>query len=204
MFAHCPPGPSAQARDEISRLYQHITTPAAAERVWQRLLTSDQRELGGDFGASFESLGTLGIWRAHHPGSRSRAVVELAAKLRLIDEPQRDWLLRELGYEQPQPARIEALRPSWDEDRGELRVGNELVRRVKMLAAPSNLQLILDVFEEEGWPARIDSPLSPHVNVHQTVNWLNKRLRMIRFCVTAGGEAITWSLNSQSAPTPLR
>ncbi len=49
--------------------------------------------------------------------------------------------------------------PHWDRDRQELRVGRVVVKRFKAPAA--NQETILAAFDEEGWPPRIDDPLSP-------------------------------------------
>jgi hypothetical protein len=52
-----------------------------------------------------------------------------------------------------------SLKPTWDWDRQELRLGNTVVKRFKVPAV--NQQLVLSAFEEEGWPVRIDDPLPP-------------------------------------------
>ena len=54
-----------------------------------------------------------------------------------------------------QPAHI----PTWDANLRVLSVDGLVVKQFSRAA--ENQQLILSVFQEEGWPARIDDPLSP-------------------------------------------
>ncbi len=49
------------------------------------------------------------------------------------------------------------LKPRWDKARRELSWGEEVCKRFRQPA--KNQTLILDAFEEEGWPSRIDDPL---------------------------------------------
>ena len=91
------------------------------------------------------------------------------------------------------------LRPIWDGQRRELRVGGALVKHFKVPAA--NQQAILAAFEEEGWPPRVDDPLSPHPEqdpkrrLHDTINSLNRNQRhpLLRFMGDGSGEGVCWS-----------
>ena len=56
--------------------------------------------------------------------------------------------------------RSKAVIPTWDRDRQELRLGDEIIKCFKTPAP--NQELILAAFEEEGWPVHIDDPLPPH------------------------------------------
>jgi hypothetical protein len=94
------------------------------------------------------------------------------------------------------------IRPKWDRDRRELRLGCELV---KVFRLPSPMQeSILAAFEEEGWPPRIDDPLPVHPDLlpkrrlHDTVKSLNRNQKhsLIRFMGDGTGEGIRWELNS--------
>jgi hypothetical protein len=94
------------------------------------------------------------------------------------------------------------LRPNWDRDRRELRLGGELVKVFKL---PSPMQeAILAAFEEEGWPPRIDDPLPVHPELmpkrrlHDTVKSLNRNQKnsLIRFMGDGTGEGIRWEWNT--------
>jgi hypothetical protein len=87
------------------------------------------------------------------------------------------------------------LKPQWDKGRGELRVGDRVVRRVRSLA--KNVICVLDVFQEEGWPHRLDDPLPGPSDqqverLHETIRSLNEGLKEISFHSDGGGQGITW------------
>jgi hypothetical protein len=94
------------------------------------------------------------------------------------------------------------MRPKWDRDRRELRVGGQLVKVFKL---PSPMQeTILMAFEEENWPPRIDDPLPVHPDLlpkrrlHDTIKSLNRNQKnwLIRFMGDGTGEGIRWELIS--------
>jgi len=70
-------------------------------------------------------------------------------------------------------------KPTWDRDRRQLRVGTRVVKEFKVPA--TNQEIILAVFEEEEWPAKIDDPLprtpqiDPQRRLHDTINSLNRK-----------------------------
>ena len=62
---------------------------------------------------------------------------------------------------------------------------------------------VLDVFEEESWPDRIDDPLDPsktkdQQRLHQAIRRLNENLDLIRFGADGTGEGVIWQ------PTDMR
>jgi hypothetical protein len=88
--------------------------------------------------------------------------------------------------------------PTWNRKRGELRLGDIVVKRFKVPAA--NQELILDSFEELGWPDYIDDPLPPQPEqdskrrLHAAIDRLNLKQRLIRFHVARSGCGIRWEL----------
>lgn len=92
-----------------------------------------------------------------------------------------------------------ATLPIWDGARHELRVGKMLIKRFKVPAG--NQEAILGAFQEEGWPARIDDPLSPRRGqepkrrLHDAINSLNRnqKRRLIRFHGDGTGQGVCWS-----------
>lgn len=69
--------------------------------------------------------------------------------------------------------------PIWDRQRRELRVGKTVVKRFKWPA--ENQERVLDAFQENGWPDRLDDPLLPHPQIcpkrrlHDTLKCLNRK-----------------------------
>ncbi len=88
--------------------------------------------------------------------------------------------------------------PKWDRDRRQLRFDGQVVKEFK-LPSP-NQETVLVAFEEEGWPARIDDPLSPAPNLdprrrlHDTIKALNRNQKrtLLRFMGDGSGEGIRW------------
>lgn len=93
--------------------------------------------------------------------------------------------------------------PKWDHQRRQLRVGPDVVKEFK-LPSP-NQETVLMAFEEEGWPPRIDDPLSPtpqldpRRRLHDTIKALNRKQKryLIRFMGDGSGEGIRWELTDK-------
>ena len=90
--------------------------------------------------------------------------------------------------------------PTWDSERRKLRINGTTVKHFKWTAV--NQEAILAVFEEEGWPARIDDPLPPQPEqdpkrrLSDTIKCLNRKQKnkLIHFRGDGTGEAVTWEL----------
>lgn len=188
---------SPQVAEELQTQYLRIKAAISADRLWQRVLTEEERQrLGGDLEACWRRLSTAGMWMELRGVSRERAVIEVAGELGFLTESNARWLLREIGEESP-ASQEASERPSWHPERSELRWGAQVIRRVRLMANPSNIQLILDAFQAAGWPSRIDDPLPngpDQQRLHQAVLSLNEGLDVIRFHVQEGGQAVTWSV----------
>jgi hypothetical protein len=90
------------------------------------------------------------------------------------------------------------VRPHWDSECRELRVGDTLVKRFNVPAA--NQEAILAAFEEEHWPRHVDDPLPPVRNLdskrrlHDAIIRLNSNqlCRLIGFHGDGTGRGIRW------------
>ncbi|HEX7449147.1 MAG TPA: hypothetical protein VF306_16455 [Pirellulales bacterium] len=102
-----------------------------------------------------------------------------------------------------------SLKPVWDRDRQQLRVGKRIVKEYKVPAA--NQEVILAAFQEEHWPPRIDDPLPPHPDqdpkrrLHDTINSLNRNQRqsLLKFLGDGSGQGIRWEFTSLVAGNGL-
>ena len=98
----------------------------------------------------------------------------------------------------PSPSRVTTKHPTWDPDGRRLLWGGRVLKVYHHSAAEQ--QLILAAFEEQGWPNRIDDPLSPKFlldsveRLHNTIRSLNDRLEGIRFHCDGSGTGIRWEL----------
>ncbi|WP_397569649.1 hypothetical protein [Schlesneria sp. T3-172] len=87
--------------------------------------------------------------------------------------------------------------PFWDCHHRELRVGEILAKRFRQPA--KNQEAILNAFQEEGWPPRIDNPIAAAVStdaierLHDAVKRLNHQINpVIRFFSDGQGRGVTW------------
>lgn len=94
--------------------------------------------------------------------------------------------------------------PDWDGEVRELRIDGRIVKRFKWQAL--NQEAVLNAFQEEDWPPRIDDPLPPHADqdskrrLADTIKCLNAKQenRLLRFHGDGTGEGITWERVSRS------
>jgi hypothetical protein len=162
--------------EALHTLRAQVQTLAAAQRVWERVMTSkDRAQLGSDLAVAYryQRGGTVGMWKRLRGTSGEQALIELGLRLGFIDQPTNDWLLRELG--RPVVDRPTNRAPTWDRQRRELRLGTQVIRRVPRPNVARNVVMVLDAFEEAGWPPRIDDPL-----------------KAIHFCADGTGKGFAW------------
>ena len=91
------------------------------------------------------------------------------------------------------------LQPVWDQEKRELRLGDVVVKLFRWPAA--NQECLLQAFEEQGWPSRIDDPLprsavNPKARLHDTIKCLNKNQqnKLIKFRGDGTGEGVLFEL----------
>ena len=110
----------------------------------------------------------------------------------------------------PRRSLKERVLPHWDCERHELRVLSHVVKRFKSPAL--NQEIMLMVFEEEGWPPRIDDPLPPQPELdskrrlHDTIKCLNRHQlnHLIHFRGDGTGEGVVWEFVERNENGRLR
>ena len=88
--------------------------------------------------------------------------------------------------------------PVWDRETRELSAAGRLVKRFRVPAP--NQELILEAFQEEGWPPRMDNPLPPgptadvRERLHDTIKNLNRHQvhRLLLFQGDGRGLGVRW------------
>jgi hypothetical protein len=198
--------PSPAAIAELQQQAPRVQAAYAAQRVWERLLSdADRRLAGGDIDVAFSDGGAIGLWSRLRGVSRNRALVELAERLGFLGRADAAWLLRELGEPSEAPpaqsseSRLTATIPRWDQESRQLFFEGVCVRKIASLTQASNITRILDAFEEQSWPPRIDDPLPggrDQTRLHATIASLNERLSAIEFHGDGSGEGIEWRTRS--------
>jgi len=106
--------PTAGPEDEIplwakrdwETAYLRVKGTAAALRLWERVLsTDDRRRLGGDLEAAYaRHCGAVGMWKHLRGVSVPRAVVEVGVATGFLTADSGQALLRALGEEPNDPA----------------------------------------------------------------------------------------------------
>jgi hypothetical protein len=89
--------------------------------------------------------------------------------------------------------------PHWDAGRRQLWYRDQLVKWYRAPAASQ--ETILATFEEDGWPPRIDDPLSrvdghdPHERLHEAVKGLNRGqvVRLLVFRRDGASQGVMWA-----------
>jgi hypothetical protein len=194
-----PRGISNDARKTLEQLAGALYAPPFAERLWQRALTEkDRRKLGGDLHAAAGNGGAVGMWMRLHGVNQLRALVDVADAVGYLKAQIRDWLLRELGEKQ-QVKKVDNS-PVWDKSTGKLRLNGRTIRDVRVMRQPTNIQIILDAFQDANWPTQIRNPFINDDNpnlLHQAIRSLNKRLKSIRFHSSEGAKFVFWQRQSR-------
>jgi hypothetical protein len=94
--------------------------------------------------------------------------------------------------------RLSATTPVWDPERRQLSWAGIVVKRFR--ARAENQERILNAFQEEGWPGRVDDPLPPthtadsQARLRDAIRRLNdcQSRRMIRFSGDGTGTGVCW------------
>lgn len=131
--------------------------------------------------------------------------IQLTSESRfVIAEPGRQALMLCQVYPMNAPPSVVTAKPVWDRERHELTVLGQVVKRFRWPA--SNQERILEAFEEEKWPAKIDDPLppgnglTPKRRLSDTIKCLNRNqaVNLLRFRGDGTGEGVLWDLCSDS------
>ncbi|MCA9082020.1 MAG: hypothetical protein KDA58_15770 [Planctomycetaceae bacterium] len=164
-------------------------------KIYQNFFTDTERSIVGAFSEAFTNKQgrTVGMWMQAKGVSQFRAIVEISRCLGLV-EADYERLMRQIG-EQPVPLLPPPRVPLWNNERFTLMLDGEEIKTIQRPTASRNQVLILDVFQEDEWPGRIDDPLpasgSPR-QLAEVVRSLNRGLGRIVFRRDGTGQGICW------------
>ena len=182
---------SQQAQQEISllqvRLKAHQNRRVILERVFYE---ADRRRVTQQ---NLEERHIAEIWADLRGITVSRAVLDLAYRIRLLSQLDYEFLLKQIGETTAGARTPDSL--EWSKTTGELWFQGRLVRKVRVEVA-TQICRILDGFQDEGWPRSIDNPIDTSLSsqpLHDAVASLNRGLSGVRFHVSDEGESIYWS-----------
>jgi len=185
-----PPPPDLD--EELSGLALQLKGPVAAREIWYHLTPEEKQTLGF---SKFTSRHPVDQWVALRGTSYARAVLELARVVGILSIDRYGDMLKRIGESDEVSAEPE--KPAWNRDRCELLFRGKVVRQLRGLGVAKNVTRILDAFEEEHWPERIDDPLPGGRNPQRlrgALATLNRGLNAIRFRTDGSGEGIRWEV----------
>ncbi len=195
MFGHSPTIENLSQRllTKLRECVLRVNNNTAAEEMWDTLLTRHQQiQLEDDLPAAWESHGgTIRLWQhIRRIESPYVAAVDLAQQLRLVDDRWAVRLFEALGDHAPLPLED---RPQWARSAGQIRFRGEAIRTVRTHQKPSNVEIVLDAFEQAGWPEQVPAPSGfDSAKVRETLRSLKNGLTAIEFRQREGGTKIQW------------
>ena len=132
----------------------------------------------------------------------------IAAATTIINCPTEAAVVRATGQASSDSEHISPHSPRWDAARRLLIFDGRIIKQFKWQAA--NQETVLSVFQEEGWPGRIDDPLVPSPNLDvkrrlsDTIKCLNRNRRdnTLQFHGDGTGQGVIWKAVTIAARNP--
>jgi hypothetical protein len=87
-------------------------------------------------------------------------------------------------------------RPRWDRDQRKLLYRGNTVKEIRSLKIAKNVVKILNAFEEDCWPSRVDDPLASSADgarLRDAIRRLNEGLTKLRFSADGSGKGVCWN-----------
>jgi hypothetical protein len=187
-----------QTRERIVDGMIRLRPRPVFELMWSLLTVSQRNQLGSNCEEAYQQHGAVAGWmKTHGLTNRFVAVVHLAHQLDLLwPRPQREAIAREIGLEGDAEESSVALRPHWDRKAGLLSLRGKPIRKVTIKSGGNLLVRILNAFEDQGWPASIETPRkdSDPQPVRSAVYQLNdlQSPPSIRFSTHNSGRFVSW------------
>lgn len=178
--------------DELSALSVKLKRQASGYLVWQQVLLPAEREKMSL--ADFLQRHCVDQFVRLRRVSHTRAVLDIAVGIDLLTANRYTRLLRDIGEVDGH----QMDKPNWNGDRCELSFRGRVVRKIRSRNVGANVCQILDVFQEDGWPDRIDDPLTDGPNaqrLRETVRTLNAGLTDLKFRMDGTGEGVLWEID---------
>jgi hypothetical protein len=176
-------------REQLREILSYFRTPRTRDRILEDVLTDDERHEVGDRSSPED---TLQVYSRCRRVCLERALLDIALEASIIDTGLHRRLRRHIG--EPVESVDSRPRPSWSAKTGKLHFRGKLVRTVD-LDRGDNIRLILDSFEDHGWPPGIDNPLTGGADskkLRDTLESLKQGLSVITFAAKGSGTRVTW------------
>lgn len=185
-------------------------TTNGAEKVWEDIFSEEERTvLSSDLNKAWNTNGgTLGMAAAVWGCGRDEALMRICEACQSYDPATLRRLRRERGLAVSDPQTpSEPQIPKWNRDLRELRFKGKVIREIQSTSVAKHVVSILDAFELENWPDRIDNPLpfqkgrtakGDSETLRGAIKTLNISLSQIRFYADGKRMGVIW----RKRPTP--
>lgn len=182
--------------DELLKHERRVQNVHLGWEIYQDFLTAEERNAIGAFNEVFSEGGSVGIWMQAKQVGRWRAILDVARCFGL-PEAEYERLLNRLG-ELRTAVPVGRRMPVWVGKSCTLLLDGEVIKQVNHPRQAKHQILILNVFQEEGWPDEIYDPLPPSPSdvdsrqLGEAVRSLKRGLQRITFRRNGRGTGICW------------
>lgn len=121
-----------------------------------------------------------------------KAAVKIGEQIDFLTPQAAKKLLLALGEKPQNPSKD---KPSLDRLNGCLMFRNERIKNIQSRKQPTNLEIILKIFEQKHWSHQVESPPDwDEEKIRETLKTLNHRLKTIKFERRSGSKIIQWRI----------
>ena len=200
-------GPKTQ--DRIKKLVLELGVDANRDLFWERLSEDDKVRLKKEIdnlkyhpkNKTLPNACIPQMWKILHNEPEIVGTIKAAFRLGIISRSDRDEILQKIGGDaspiqvQNQKKSTSEKKPFWNQQTGELDFNGKPVLSTDRRGKPSKIQIILQEFQDEGWPDEIKNPLiKTNYRIKDGIKYLNGISKVIQFSIAAGGNYLCWSV----------
>ena len=145
------------------------------------------------------------MWKILHNEPEIVGTIKAAFRLGIISRSDRDEILQKIGGDaspiqvQNQKKSTSEKKPFWNQREGKLYFNGKAVLTTQRRKKLSNIQIILQEFQDQDWLAEMKNPLiKTNYLIKNGVEYLNSISKVIQFSIAAGGNYLCWSVQKSA------
>ena len=209
LLKHEDLGPKTQ--DRIKKLLKELSFDFNRVLFWESLNEKDKNKLTNAIekknyypkNKSLPNAYIPEIWEILHNESEIIGTIKAAFQLEIISRSDRDELLQKIGWGaspiQVQKKSSGEKKPFWNQREGKIYFNGKAVLITQRRKKLSNIQIILQEFQDQDWPAEIKNPLiKTSYIIKNGIDYLNSISKVIQFSIAAGGNYLCWSVQKSA------
>ncbi len=202
-------GPKTQ--DRIKKLVKELGFDANRDLFWENLSEKDKDKLKNIIenkkyhpkNKTLPNACTPQMWTILHNEPEIVGTIKAAFQLEIISRSDRDELLQKIGWDaspiQVQKKSSGKKKPFWNQREGKLYFNGKAVLTTQRRKKLSNIQIILQEFQDQDWLAEMKNPLiKTNYLIKNGIEYLNSISKMIQFSIAAGGNYLCWSVQKSA------